>query len=67
MKSRASLIPLRLDKIEKLYKIEEQTTMGWEPIDPEEQGMTQEQTQEKWSNLVSLGYNPNGIRIVRVQ
>lgn len=53
--------------MEKLYKIEEQTTMGWEVIDPNDPGMTQETTQEKWNTLVSLGHNPNGIRVIRVQ
>lgn len=53
--------------MEKLYKIEEQTTTGWDAIDPDSPGMTQEQTTNKWKSLVDLGYNPNDIRIVRVQ
>lgn len=53
--------------MEKLYRIEEETTSGWIDTNPNSQPMTQDQTSEKWKNLVECGYNPNNIRIVRVQ
>lgn len=53
--------------MEKLYRIEEQTTTGWNDIDPNSQPMNQEKTAEKWKDILESGYNPNDIRIVRVQ
>lgn len=53
--------------MEKLYRIEEETTSGWIDIDPNSQPMNHEKTSEKLKNIVESGYNPNNIRIVRVQ
>jgi len=53
--------------MEKLYRIEEETTSGWIDIDPQSDPMNQEKTSEKWKSIINSGYNPNNIRIVRVQ
>ena len=48
----------------KLYRIEEESTTGWETYD-ELVKLTREQCQEKYDILISQGSNPNYLRIVR--
>ena len=48
----------------KLYRIEEESTTGWETYD-ELVKLTKEQCKEKYDILISQGSNPNYLRIVR--
>ena len=52
--------------MEPLYKIQEQTTIGWEDWDPSQDAMTKENCQELYQQLLGDGTNPDDLRIIRV-
>jgi hypothetical protein len=47
---------------EKLYRIEELCTTGWELVDEKYVNMTKEVTQQVLNQLITDGYNPNSLR-----
>ena len=47
---------------EKLYRIEEMSTTGWEVLDEEYTQLTREQAKEKLGLLIQSGHNPNYLR-----
>jgi len=47
---------------EKLYRIEELCTTGWELVDEKYVNMTKEVTQQVLNQLIADGYNPNSLR-----
>jgi hypothetical protein len=47
---------------EKLYRIEELSTTGWEVLDEEYTQLTREQAKNKLDQLIADGYNPNRLR-----
>ena len=47
---------------EKLYRIEELNTSGWELFDVEYCQLTREQAKEMLNQLIADGYNPNRLR-----
>lgn len=49
---------------EKLYRIEELCTTGWELVDSKYTNMTREKTKEVLESLLAEGYNPNTLRAV---
>ena len=49
--------------MEKLYRIEELDTVGWELVE-DYKGLTREQAKEKLGLLIQDGYNPNRLRAV---
>ena len=60
----ASLIHLLPEKMEKLYRIEEQYTAGWTLIDPSASKLTREQCDRLLQEYLERGYNPNDLRAV---
>lgn len=50
--------------MERVYRIEELCTTGWELVDEKYTGMTKEKTQEVLNDLIAEGYNPNSLRAV---
>lgn len=50
--------------MEKLYRIEELCTTGWELVDEKYVDMTKERTKEVLDLLIAEGYNPNSLRAV---
>jgi hypothetical protein len=50
--------------MEKLYRIEELCTSGWELVDEKYVNMTKEVTQQVLNELIADGYNPNALRAV---
>lgn len=50
--------------MERLYRIEEMCTTGWELVDPKYTNMTKERTKEVLDTLMAEGYNPNLLRAV---
>jgi len=52
--------------MEKLYRIEELTTTGWELVDDATVStqLTKEKATEKLNALIAEGYNPNRLRAV---
>jgi len=52
--------------MEPLYKIQEQTTIGWEDWDASQQPMPKENCQELYQQLLGDGTNPADLRIIRV-
>ncbi len=50
--------------MEKLYRIEELTTTGWELVDDDTVQLTKEQASAKLNDLIAEGYNPNRLRAV---
>jgi hypothetical protein len=50
--------------MEKLYRIEELCTSGWELVDEKYVDMTKEETQNVLNQLIADGYNPNALRAV---
>jgi len=52
--------------MDKLYKIEELATSGWELIDPSATNLTKEQTTERLNGYIAEGYNPNRLRATPV-
>ena len=48
--------------MEKLYRIEELTTSGWELVDVDTVQLTKEQASAKLNDLIAEGYNPNRLR-----
>lgn len=57
------LMHLRLN-MEKLYRVEELCTTGWELVDLKYTNMTKERTKEVLDQLIAEGYNPNTLRAV---
>lgn len=49
---------------EPLYKIEEETTTGWELI---ESNLTKESTQKRYDALINDGVSPKRIKVTRIQ
>ena len=50
--------------MEKLYRIEELCTSGWELIDPEKVKLTKDQCKVYLEDYIASGYNPNALRAV---
>jgi len=50
--------------MEKLYRVEELCTTGWELVDEKYTGMTRDRTKEVLDELIAEGYNPNALRAV---
>lgn len=50
--------------MEKLYRIEELCTTGWEIVDEKYRQMTKERTKEVLNELIAEGYNPNTLRAI---
>jgi len=50
--------------MEKLYRIEELCTTGWELIDPEKVKLTREECKQQLDIYIESGYNPNALRAV---
>jgi hypothetical protein len=50
--------------MERLYRIEELCTTGWELVDEKYVDMTKERTKEVLDQLIADGYNPNTLRAV---
>lgn len=50
--------------MEKLYRIEELCTTGWELVDEKYVNMTKDRTKEVLDQLIVEGYNPNSLRAV---
>jgi hypothetical protein len=50
--------------MERLYRIEELCTTGWELVDEKYVNMTKDQTQQVLESLIAEGYNPNSLRAV---
>ena len=48
--------------MEKLYRLEELTTSGWELVDIDTVQLTKEQATAKLNDLIAEGYNPNRLR-----
>ena len=53
--------------MEKLYRVEELCTTGWELVDEKYTGMTKERTKEVLDELIAEGYNPNSLRALPEQ
>lgn len=49
---------------EPLYQIQEEGTDGWFLLENYE-NLTKEKCSEVWKSLISEGYNPNRLKIVR--
>ena len=49
---------------EPLYQIQEEGTDGWYLLE-NHQNLTKEKCSEVWKSLISEGYNPNRLKIVR--
>ena len=49
---------------ERLYRVEELCTTGWELVDSKYANMTKERTKEVLEELIAEGYNPNSLRAV---
>lgn len=47
---------------EKLYRIEEFITTGWEVVEPQYRRLTREQASNVLNSLIEDGYNPNRLR-----
>jgi hypothetical protein len=50
--------------MEKLYRIEEFCTTGWELVTEQDVGLTKEQTKEKLEFYLAEGKNPKSLRAV---
>jgi hypothetical protein len=50
--------------MEKLYRIEELYTGGWELIDESASKLTREQCDQRLQYYIEQGYNPNYIRAI---
>ena len=50
--------------MERLYRIEELCTSGWQIQDDDAVKMTKEQATQKVNDLLAEGYNPNRLRVV---
>ena len=53
--------------MEPLYKIEEQSTVGWTDWDEKKPDMTREECAELFQTLVQSGINPDDLRFIRVE
>ena len=51
---------------QKLYRIEELATSGWELVEPSSTNLTKEQATERLNAYIAEGYNPNRLRAVAV-
>jgi len=49
---------------EKLYRVEELCTTGWELVDTKYTNMTKDRTKEVLELLITEGYNPNSLRAI---
>lgn len=49
--------------MEKLYRIEELCTTGWELTSVQDVQLTKEEAQRRISAYLSEGYNPNSLRV----
>ena len=52
--------------MEPLYRIEEQSTTGWNDWDETKPDMTRKECQEIYNTIINDGINPNDLRIKRV-
>lgn len=50
--------------MERLYRIEELCTSGWQTQDDDTVKMTKDQATQKVNDLLAEGYNPNRLRVV---
>jgi hypothetical protein len=50
--------------MEKVYRIEELCTTGWELVDEKYVQMSKERTEQVLKSLIAEGYNPNALRAV---
>jgi hypothetical protein len=50
--------------MEKLWKIQELCTTGWEDIDPEDCRLTKEQCDKRLEHYMNNEWNPNRLRAV---
>ena len=50
--------------MEKLYRVEQLCTTGWELVEEDYRQMTKERTKEVLESLIAEGYNPNSLRAV---
>ena len=48
---------------ERLYRIEEFNTTGWEIIDQNDHHLTKEECKKKLDFYIAKGYNPNRLRL----
>ena len=49
---------------EKLYRIEEFNTTGWEVVPGKSTGLNKEQAKERLNELIEEGTNPNRLRAI---
>ena len=52
--------------MEPQYRIEEQSTTGWNDWDEDKPNMTKEECQKLYKTLINDGINPDDLRIKRV-
>ena len=50
--------------MEKLYRIEEFTTMGWELAEEGAVKLTRSMAEQRLSRLMEMGHNPQRLRVV---
>ena len=50
--------------MEKLYRIEELMTGGWEVLDDRSKGLTREQAKVRLDEAIAEGLNPNRLRAI---
>jgi len=50
--------------MEKLYRIEEFSTIGWELVDPTAVKLPRHIAEEKLKHLMEMGHNPGRLRVV---
>jgi len=50
--------------MEKLYRIEEFTTMGWELAEEGAVKLTRSMAEQKLTRLMEMGHNPQRLRVV---
>ena len=50
--------------MEKLYRVEELCTNGWQPVLPTDVKLTKPQASARLNELLAEGYNPNRLRAV---
>ena len=52
--------------MEPLYKIEEQSTTGWNDWDEKQPALSKDECQKLYQEIVNDGVSPNDLRVVRV-
>ena len=50
--------------MEKLYRIEEFTTMGWELAEESAVKLTRSMAEQRLTRLMEMGHNPQRLRVV---